>query len=69
MIEIEKGIPVPARGRKEKYPWSRLEVEDSFFVAGAKTKRFAAADGARKKYGFKITIRTVDGGIRVWRVG
>ena len=34
MVEIEKGVPVPAVNRvaKVKYPYGEMEVNDSFLV-------------------------------------
>lgn len=70
-ITIEKGIPIPndGRGRIPKYPWNEMEVGDSFFAAGMTTKELGSSlVGARKRTGKNFTSRTVEGGVRVWRI-
>jgi hypothetical protein len=63
-IGIEKGVPVPHGHRTTKYPWPEMEIGDSFF---APTKS-PNPTNAQKRYGYKFTCRTVDGGYRVWRI-
>ncbi|MDP9196110.1 MAG: hypothetical protein M3O22_04985 [Pseudomonadota bacterium] len=71
---IEKGIAIPTivRGRArspEKYPWSQMEVGDSFFTpAGAAKYLNRAAQVAGKRLGRKFSVRKVEGGQRTWRV-
>lgn len=66
---IESGIPIPEATRNAKYPWSSLEVGDSFFVPGKTVKTFASQVAtAQKKRDCKLRARNVDGGVRVWRV-
>ena len=75
---IESGIPLAARRQGQKYPFDRLGVGDSFFVAGDKTKRTSVRVllGRQIKIGEhpdrKFATRTVteDGieGIRIWRL-
>ena len=70
MIEIEKNVPIirNQRGVPSKYPWSSMEVGDSFFVRGAKiTTMSHARHDAGKRTGFTFISRTVEGGVRVWR--
>lgn len=70
-IKVEKDVPVPLvdKGRPPKYPWGQLEPGDSFFIRGGTP---SILSGRKKKierrYGIRLTIRTVDGGVRVWRV-
>jgi hypothetical protein len=81
MIEIENSIPIPATkrpgaGRRGTYPFAALEVGQSFFVPnqpGKTNRRLRTAIGGlaqyiTKKTGYRFTSRTVEGGIRVWRV-
>jgi hypothetical protein len=77
MIEIESGIPLPSepRGRKIKYPIAALQVGQSFLVACApedsrkQIKSVGSLCGLHtKKTGHRFTSRTVEGGIRVWRL-
>lgn len=75
-FKIEKGIPLPPRrsthAARDKYGFTRMEVGDSIFFADAKPSAIrnvaytASKDGARM--GRKFATRTVEGGVRVWRV-
>ncbi len=67
MIKIEKGIPVITRYR---YPFLEMEVGDSFFVPGFSSKDMSGSlTRVRKLHpGWKFTTRTIDGGVRVWRI-
>lgn len=74
-MKIEKGIPIPEitqgqRGRKSMYPFKQMEIGDSVFFEGAdsKSKQMAAAKIYSKRYGIRLIGRTVDGGLRIWRV-
>ena len=75
---IEDGISVPERfvptstGRKSVYPLADLQPGQSFMVPQGegdlkKIARNLRTATARLK-GSKFTVRTVDGGVRVWRV-
>lgn len=76
---IEKNIPItsmfqPRAKRESKYPFSSLEIGDSFFVPmeeGDKKVRqnLAAAVHRESKtlFGGKYITRRAEGGIRVWR--
>ena len=73
MIRIETNVPIPqangGRYRACKYPWRELRPGDSFYVA--KGNRNSINAGVRNwsaKLGAKFTVRTMDGGVRVWRV-
>lgn len=78
MYAIEKNIPVPSgdsRGRPNLYPWSQMEVGDSFAVPVSTedkaSKRRRLASGARryaKGRDIKFTVRTLPGLLRVWRI-
>jgi hypothetical protein len=80
MIEIESGIPIPAKKgsrlkRRGTYPFVELEVGQSFFVPDkpGKTNRQqlmainSAGHHITKKTGHRFICRTVEGGIRIWR--
>lgn len=80
-VEIESGIPIPAKASgsrigQEKYPWSKLEVGQSFFVADGKIASFTSnvAGKNRKQPEGGTRFRAVavekDGvqGVRVFRV-
>ena len=82
-LEIEKNIPIPKKflsPRRAKYPFSKMELLDSFFVEVRDTKH---ANQVRSnvytclkrhneyhKQNIKLTGRYIkkDGGIRIWRI-
>lgn len=75
MYEIETvDVPVDAgkRGRKAVYPLSELAVGESFFVptesSYVQDSVRAAASYRGKRLGRKFCCRSMDGGIRVWRL-
>lgn len=70
-FKIEKGIPVPGHGAvRSKYPFDAMLVGESFLVGPpttlAQVSRAASKAGARM--GRKFATRTVEGGVRVWRI-
>lgn len=74
MIAIDKNIPLPVIERPQlvtrnsKYPWTKMEINDSFFVKDVKIKNFSgSAYAAGKRTGHKFAVRSMDGGVRVWR--
>lgn len=73
-FEIESGIPIPERKKRQsKYPFSRLEVGDSFFVPGKTALNFARMAYANsKKAGIRCRVwdDEKDGvtGVRVGRI-
>lgn len=72
--KIEKGVPMPNAmvGRKELYPFSLMDVGDSFFVPTETQRELlhvrSNATTQTHRTDKKFSTRTVDGGIRVWRV-
>ena len=75
-FKIEKGVPIPkvpygAKKKPEKYPFLSMDVGDSFFIPGMESKIVTAYISSwRRRVGNskKFSVRTMDGGIRVWRV-
>lgn len=70
-MEIEKNIPTPpgVQGTK-KYPFDKMEVGDSIFIKG-QTSVGKAANAARVYANgrqMKFSSRSVDGGVRIWRI-
>lgn len=70
MIEIEKNIPTPKKRSKwQKYPFSEMEVGDSFLVGIEKRNSISTTiNHHKKRHGGDFTCRSVEGGIRVWRI-
>lgn len=71
-FKIEKGIQAPEYQPRQKYPFSEMEVNDSFFIKGAGMKERKKLSAAACTYGQNhnkvFTVRSVDGGVRIWRV-
>ena len=84
MIKVEKGVPIPPRrwrgggprGGDPKYPWPLMEVGDSFFIPThsrdeailMNLKIGSSATTYMRKHGVKFTARSLDDGVRYWRV-
>jgi len=69
-IENEHAIPAARQhnGRREKYPWSKLDVGQSFFVEGVPLRSMSStASHAGRRNKKKFIAREPDGGVRVWR--
>lgn len=75
MIRISKNLPMPnksGRPANARYPWHSMEIGDSFLVqtladaqsASRAARVFAVYHGIT----FKTSMRTVRGGIRIWRI-
>lgn len=70
---IEKGIPVPPRGRRAVYPFGELRLGDSFIVPAdlLMHARTALSSYVRDRglQGAFATRKQADGSMRIWRVG
>lgn len=69
-IEDEHVIPAGRRhnGRREKYPWSQMDVGQSFFVKDVPLRSMSStASHAGRRNGKKFIARESEGGVRVWR--
>ena len=70
-IKIEKNIPLRTR-RTHTALYAvieQMEIGDSFFIADGQTKPQSTGIARLfKKLGAKAAIRTVEGGMRVWRI-
>ena len=59
---------------KSKYPFSKMELGDSFFQQGDDNKAYwrlcnaVAYFGKKNNSNFRFTVKNVDGGARVWRI-
>jgi len=63
-FKIEKGVPVPSF--ESKYPFSKMEIGDSFFAK--KISLAGSITCAEARLGYKFKQKFIDGGTRVWRV-
>ena len=70
MIQVEKNVPMPTTGMRNKYPWGAMEVGDSFRSAGSTVANLRASAYAfsRRNAGKKFAVRAEEGGARAWRV-
>lgn len=70
MITIDKNIPTPGKARRvgapKKYPFSEMEVGDSFEYPIKSVAFAASANGI--KFGKKFTVRKTENGYRCWRI-
>lgn len=69
-IKIDKNVPLPPkRGEARAYPWGDLAIGDSFLARGKQINGLGAArDWAQKRFKRKFAMRSVEGGVRIWRV-
>ena len=69
MYKIEDHMPVPELiVGNNKYPWRMLEIGQSFFVPGRTAQQLSSARvGASRRTNRTFLIRSVEGGVRVWR--
>lgn len=69
-------VPIPAFKRNTqagacKYPFDEMEIGEGFFLAGKNAKsfiRYISVWKRRNNSVKKFTVRSVEGGIRIWRV-
>ncbi|MGE5650927.1 MAG: hypothetical protein ACM34A_12090 [Bacillota bacterium] len=68
--EIEKGIPVAksGAGRRSKYPFAEMKVGDSILVRDCPVNAQKAAYAQSKRLGVVFRTRTVNKGVRIWRI-
>lgn len=74
-MKIETGIDLPPANtfqRQRKYPFRDMNVGDSILFTpeplGVESKPAKAARVFAYRNGFKFAARTVDGGVRIWRI-
>lgn len=71
-MKVESGIPYfegTNPGNTKKYPWEKMLVGDSFFVPNGKVTTISPTASIRgQKDGKFFSCRTVEGGVRVWRL-
>tara|TARA_R110002074_G_scaffold121968_1_gene256474 strand:- start:5107 stop:5325 length:219 start_codon:yes stop_codon:yes gene_type:complete len=71
-MNIEKDIPLPpkGRGRPAKYPFGKMDVDDSVFFEGEKAggRVYNAAMVFGRNHSKRFVGRVADGGLRIFRV-
>ncbi len=71
-MQIEKDVPMPMNGvgSPVKYPFKDMQVGDSVFAEGQDSVGYAASAARAwgRINGRKFSARTVDGGVRIWRI-
>lgn len=76
-FKIEDNVPIPparprsGKKRRHAFPFRELGVGQSFFVPNVTFDDYnsvkAAASNHKQRWGGQLTIRVMDGGVRVWR--
>ena len=71
VYQVEAGIPIPLARRRSnglKYPFKHMRIGDSFFVGKKDSVSISGhVSYAKRLLNQNFTIRTVAGGVRVWR--
>lgn len=79
-FKVESGIPIPdvIEQRASAYPWTEMEVGDSFYaavredgndtVSRVRNRLNQARAHAKKKYDIETIMSPDHQGVRVWRV-
>ncbi len=68
-IIIEKGISIPDKNYRMKYPWDYINVGESFLIPNT-VKQPHSLRGYAKNHGLKVTIaKDHKGKFRCWILG
>jgi hypothetical protein len=70
-FKIDKNIPIPKRIYDSEYPYpiDNLNVGDSFFIEERTSTQVShIISRGNKMLGKRFTSRTMDGGVRIWRI-
>lgn len=73
-MKIEESVPMPQSraGRPSVYAFEKMKVGDSVFFEGESIskgcKQYIAANMYGRNHGWSFKGRTIDGGVRIWRV-
>ena len=71
MVRIAKHVPCPRNGAgaPPKYPWLKMQVEDSFLFPPQLLHPRVQASQANKRYAPRVfATRTTRKGVRCWRI-
>ncbi|MFA6290147.1 MAG: hypothetical protein WC637_00120 [Victivallales bacterium] len=66
VVKIDRGVPIPPR-RQEKYPIREMVGGDSILVKETREKVSGMLSYWRAK-GRKFATRSMEGGVRIWRI-
>jgi hypothetical protein len=68
--KVEKGIEIKPISPSSRFPFEGMKVGDSFLIEGCNHSERSCALMAIKRFNghWKASSRTVEGGIRIWRV-
>lgn len=69
MYVIENSIPIP-NNKTQKYPFANMKIGQSIFVENAKMKGnlHQASKMHGKSLGKKFIARSINDGLRIWRI-
>lgn len=74
-FDIEKDVPMPEHDvyRKRKYPFMKLEVDESFFVEAEDSLKVLNSMKSivtyyQTNFDMRFVVKRVDGGVRCWRI-
>lgn len=69
-FKIDKKIPMPGRAKNHssKYRWSDLKVGDSVLLNTPSAGYFHAKKATKGLKPRQFKAKTVEGGVRVWRI-
>lgn len=78
-ILIDRTVPIPTTRRipkksyQNRYPFDKMKIGDSFFIAVKKESEIHSIRTSAYLYSyrhenFRITTRTTKSGVRIWRV-
>jgi hypothetical protein len=70
-IKIEKGIPIPAKGKGGGFTdlFKKMKVGDSVYIAEWNQKERSVMYTCASAIGLQITSRREGDGLRIWVVG
>ena len=65
-MKFDNDVPIPESKSRSK--WAHMTVGQSVFLEGKSYKHaYNIVSGLKRRLGFKFAVRTVDGGVRIWR--
>jgi len=68
-VTVEKNVPCPEKAHRARWPFSWMEVGDSFAVPSRWYASISASvSGYWNKRGKRFVIRKVNGEYRCWRI-